>query len=388
MSNTEVRTGLDVLLVERPSILKNKKVGLITNPTGVTTNLQHAIDVFHKHTDIQLVAMYSPEHGLRGDAQDGQRIESHTDGRTGLPIYSLYDPTKKPTPDMLENIDVLVFVMQGMGARFCTYIYTMSYAMEAAVEGDIPFIVLDRPNPLNGASAEGNVLDLKFKSFVGLYPIPVRHGMTMGELAMLFNEKYGIGADLTVVKMENWHRNMWYDNTGLIWVHPSPNMPTLDTATVYPGTCFFEGTNTSEGRGTTKPFELIGAPWIDAMKLAEELNSRRLLGVLFRAAHFSPTFSKYAGEQCGGVQVHVTHREIFRPVETGLHMLAAISELHLNDFQWIKPRANRPYFFDLLAGTNRVRQELDEGVPVQEIVDGWLDELSQFMMVRNEYLLY
>jgi uncharacterized protein YbbC (DUF1343 family) len=384
----EVRTGLDVLLRKIPSILKNRKVGLITNPTGVTRNLKHVADVFHEHPDIKLVALYGPEHGLRGDFEEGQFVESYVDERTSLQVHSLYGPTEKPSPEMLGNVDVLVFDIQDVGARFFTYIYTMSYAMKAVAEVGIPFIVLDRPNPINGVSVEGNILDPEFRSFVGLHPIPIRHGMTVGELALLFNEESRINADLTVVRMKNWHRNMWYDETGLIWVQPSPNIPTLDAATVYPGTCFFEGTNVSEGRGTTKPFELIGAPWIDGVKLSSELNSKKLPGVLFRTAYFSPAFSKYAGEPCCGVQVHVIDRAVFKPVETGLHVITAIAKLHPNDFQWIKPRSDQPHYFDLLAGTNRIRRMLEGGVLVEEIVEGWLKELPQFIKEREKYLLY
>lgn len=389
MPNMEVRTGLDVLLSKMPSILKNRKVGLITNPTGVTRNLKHVADVFHEHPDIKLVALYGPEHGLRGDFGEGQFVKSYVDERTGLQVHSLYGPTEKPSPEMLGNVDVLVFDIQDAGARFFTYISTLSYAMKAAAEVGIPFIVLDRPNPINGVSVEGNILDPKFKSFVGLHPIPIRHGMTVGELAQLFNEESKIKADLTVVKMKNWHRNMWYDETGLIWVQPSPNIPTLDAATVYLGTCFFEGTNVSEGRGTTKPFELIGAPWIDGVKLSSELNSKKELpGVLFRTAYFSPAFSKYTREPCCGVQVHVINRAVFKPVETSLHMITAIAKLHPNHFQWIKPQPDQPHYFDLLAGTNRIRRMLERGVLVEEIVGGWLKELPQFIREREKYLLY
>lgn len=388
MPNAKVCTGLDVLDKRIPGVLKSKKVGLITNPTGVTKNLTNAVDILHEHPGIKLVALYGPEHGIHGNFGECESVASCKDESTGVLIHSLYGATEKPTPEMLSNVDILLFDIQDVGARFFTYIYTMSYAMEAAAEVDISFVVLDRPNPINGVSVEGNILDPEFRSFVGLHPISIRHGMTVGELALLFNEEFGINVDLTVVKMKYWRRNMWYDETGLIWVQPSPSMPTLDTATVYPGTCFIEGTNVSEGRGTTRPFELIGAPWIDGVKLSMALNSQKLPGVLFRAAYFSPTFSKYVGEVCCGFQVHVIDRTVFKPVETGLYIIAAIAELHPNDFKWVKLAQNQPYYFDLLVGTNRIRRMLDEGMSTERIVKEWLNELSQFIEKREKYLLY
>jgi len=383
-----VRAGVDVLLKKSGELLKNKRVGLITNQTGVTKNLKPTIDAFCEHPKIKLVALYGPEHGVRGDAPDGQYIESFTDERTGLPVHSLYGLAKKPTQESLKDVDVLVFDIQDAGVRFFTFISTMSYAMEAAAEVGIPFVVLDRPNPINGISAEGNILNPEFKSFVGLHPIPIRHGMTVGELTMLFNAEFGIDADLTVVKMDNWHRNMWFNDTGLIWVQPSPNLPTPDTATAYPGTCLIEGTNVSEGRGTTRPFELLGAPWIDCVKLADELNLRKLPRVLFRTVCFTPSFSKYVGKRCYGIQVHVINRNAFKPVETGLHIIDAIHKLHPDNFEWRKPQPGQPYFFDLLAGTDETRHQLEEDVPVKKIVEGWQKELSQFMKIRKRHLLY
>jgi uncharacterized protein YbbC (DUF1343 family) len=388
MPNVEVLTGLDVLLKRTPNILKNRRVGLITNPTGMARNFKHVADVFHKHPSVKLVALYGPEHGLRGNYGEAEFVASYRDEDTGCQVHSLYGPAEKPTHDMISNVDILVFDIQDIGTRFFTYIYTMSYAMEAAAEVGIPFVVLDRPNPINGVSMEGNIHDPKFKSFVGLHPIPIRHGMTVGELALLFNEEFGINADLNVVKMKNWRRNMWYDETGLIWVQPSPNMPTLDTVTVYPGTCLFEGTNVSEGRGTTKPFELIGAPWIHGVKLSTELNSKKLPGVLFRTAYFSPTFSKYTGKVCCGIQVHVVDKAVFKPVETGLHIIDAIAKLYPNDLKWIKLGQDQCCYFDLLAGTNQIRRMLEEGMPVREVVRGWQSELSKFVEKREKYLLY
>jgi uncharacterized protein YbbC (DUF1343 family) len=282
---------------------------------------------------------------------------------------------------MLDGIDVLIFDIQDVGVRFYTYISTMAMAMQACAENDIEFIVLDRPNPINGNILEGNVLDPDFSSFVGYLPILVRHGMTVSELAKLFNEHFHIGVKLNVVEMEGWKRDMWFDDTGLQWIMPSPNMPTLDTATVYPGTCFFEGTNLSEGRGTTKPFEIIGAPWIDAHNLADSLNNLFLNGVKFRPVYFIPTFSKHSDQRCGGVQVHVIDRDKFNPVKTALNMIKTIMRLYPNEFQFIR-------HFDLLMGTDKVRNDLSKGHSVDDVIQSWKDEISDFANVRSKYILY
>ncbi len=388
VKKVRVKAGVEVLSRRSFDIIKNKRVGLVTNQTGVTESLRHVADVLSESPRIKLTALFGPEHGIRGDLQGGLAVESYSDGRTGLPVYSLYGETKKPTMDMLSNVDVLLFDIQDVGARYYTYIYTMSYAMEAASDSGIPFIVLDRPNPINGVSVEGNILNPEFKSFVGRYPIPVRPGMTVGELAMLFNVEYGIEADLKVVRMEGWLRDMWFDETGLVWVQTSPNIPTLDTATVYPGTCLLEGTNVSEGRGTTKPFELLGAPWIDSSKLTAELRSRKLPGASFRQAYFTPALSKYRRERCSGVQVHITERHTFKPFETGLHIVDAIRKLHPEKFEWTKPKSGSRYFFDTLAGTDKIRKQLCDGSSVSEIIDGFQEELSRFMEIRKNCLLY
>jgi uncharacterized protein YbbC (DUF1343 family) len=388
MKMGQVKVGFQVLLEGLFEFIKNKRVGLVTNHTGVTGDMRHITDVLHESPKAQLAALFGPEHGIRGDVQNGLAIESYVDERTSLPVYSLYGEAEKPTTEMLSGIDILVFDIQDVGARYYTYSSTMSCAMEAAADAEIPFVVLDRPNPVNGTSVEGNVLDPTFKSFVGRYPIPVRHGLTVGELAALFNAEYAVNADLEVVRMEGWHRDMWFDETGLTWVQPSPNIPTLDTAIVYPGTCLLEGTNVSEGRGTTKPFEQVGAPWIDSPRLTAELRSRTLPGVLFRQTHFTPASSKYSRENCGGVQLHVTDRRLFRPFETGLHVVDAIGGLHPETFGWVKNRSGSGYYFDLLAGTNKIREQLSAGVPVSRIVDGFQEELSEFADLRKEYLLY
>src|SRR5699024_1098375 len=278
--------GVEVLLSEYKDILKEKNVGLITNPTGVDQELNHIVDLLYNDPEINLVALYGPEHGVRGDAQAGSYVEFYIDETTGLPVYSLYVKTKKPTPEMLEDIDVLLCDIQDVVARFYTYIYTMAYAMESAQENGIEIVILDRPNPLGGLTVEGPVLEKGYETFVGLYPIPTRHGMTVGELAYYFNEEFEINADLTVIPMKNWKRSMFYKDTNLEFILPSPNMPTEETVQVYPGLAIFEGTNMSEGRGTTKPFELIGAPFVNSTELATELNKLNLSGVRFRAASF------------------------------------------------------------------------------------------------------
>lgn len=377
----EISLGLDVLLDEQKHLIEGKRVGLITNPTGVDKDLNSIVDLLHNDPDVELTALYGPEHGVRGDAQAGQYVEYYIDEVTGLPVYSLYGKTRKPSPEMLENVDVLVFDIQDVGARFYTYIYTMALAMEAAEEQDIPFIVLDRPNPLGGEKVEGPVLDPEFASFVGQYAIPLRHGMTVGELAKLFNAEFGIGADLTVVEMKKWKRKSYFDETGLPFVLPSPNMPTLETAIAYPGTALIEGTNVSEGRGTTKPFELIGAPFINSTELAAELNALELPGVSFRAASFTPMFSKHAGRLSHGIQVHITDRDDYKPVETGLHIVKTIHDLYPEDVTLTS-------FFDNLIGNGWIREGIENGMSVEEMKTEWEEELKAFKEVRKQYLLY
>jgi len=381
-----VKTGLDVLLAEKLHLLRGRRVGLVTNPTGVTSDLESTVDALHRAQGVQLAALFGPEHGFRASAPDGVAVASDRDRRTGLPVHSLYGPTKKPTPEMLAGLDVLVFDLQDCGARFYTYTWTLLYCLEAAENG-LSLLVLDRPNPIGGEAVEGPVLDRRFASFVGDWAIPIRHGMTLGELATLFNRT--IGADLTVVRMQGWQRAMWFDDTGLPWVLPSPNLPTLEAATVYPGTCLVEGTTLSEGRGTGRPFEFVGAPWIDGDDLALALNALRLPGVRFRPVAFAPTTSKHSGSTCGGVQVHVLDRQAFRPVETGVYLLATIKRLYPGDFRWLPTSwEGQPPHIDLLAGTDRLRQALDAGVPVPDIVAEWQPGLAAFLQEREEVLLY
>jgi len=374
--------------------LAGKRLGLITNPTGVTRSLDATLDVLHRDGRFRLVAAFGPEHGLRGEAQDAAHIGDFRDERTGLPVYSLYGANRRPTPEALAGLDALIFDIQDAGVRFYTYISTMVLAMRTCAEVGKEFIVLDRPNPISGALVEGGILDKRFTSFVGACPVPVRHGLTVGELAMWANETLGIGCELTVCKMMGWRRTMWADDTGLPWVMPSPNLPSLDTATVYPGACFVEGTNVSEGRGTTRPFELIGAPWIDGRALADLLNDLGLAGCRFRPVFFEPRFSKHAGQVCGGVQIHVLDRDVFRPVRTGVHILAAICKLCPDRFQWIgtpEQQAAGRLHVDLLAGTDELRQALDSGGdrrPIDDLLSKWEADAAGFMKDRERFLLY
>ncbi|MEK5521642.1 hypothetical protein B5V89_13580 [Heyndrickxia sporothermodurans] len=380
--------GVEVLLKDQLNLLKGKKVGLITNPTGVDQSLTSIVDKFYNNKQINLVALFGPEHGVRGSEQAGSYVPFYIDEKTGLPVYSLYGETKKPTPEMLKGVDVLVFDIQDVGARFYTYIYTMAYAMEAAKENNIPFIVLDRPNPLGGTKVEGTVLDPKYSSFVGLYPIALQHGMTVGELAKYFNKEFKIGADLIVVKMKGWKRNMYYDETPLQWVLPSPNMPTLDTALVYPGAALIEGTNVSEGRGTTKPFELIGAPFIDGEELAQTLNNLKLPGVMFRSAYFTPTSSKFNGQLSGGIQIHVTDRKSYQSVKTGVAIVKTIHDLYPNDFAFRPENSSGISAFDQLIGNGWVRKAINDGTSLKEIESNWKNDLKKFEKTRKKYLLY
>jgi len=385
-----VQSGIDVLLRDRIDLLERKRVGLITNHTGVTASLEWTVDVLHKHPGVNLTCLFGPEHGIRGDVREAHRVDSFTDARTELQVHSLsgYGENTEPTPDMMRGIDALVYDIQDVGARYYTYIATMNRSMKAAAEQDKEFILLDRPNPITGTAVEGNVLEERYRSFVGEREIPIRYGMTSGELAQMFNKEYRIGCRLTVVKAKGWRRKMWYDETGLPWVSPSPNIPTLDTATVYPGTCLFEGLNVSEGRGTTRPFETVGAPWIDGFELRRKLVEERLPGVGFRGLHFTPTSGKFAGETCGGVQLHIHDRDKFRPVLTGLKMIKAIVDLFPSKIEFREGWKAEDFSFDLLAGTSTIREKLLAGVEPEEIEKGWTGDLRAFQTKREKYLLY
>ena len=371
----KVYLGID-LIDENLSIFEGKRVGLITNATGINSEYKSTIDVLFEK--VNLVSLFAPEHGIRGSAQAGDTVGFDTDTVTGLPIYSLYGNTKKPTEKMMNDIDILCIDIQDVGARFYTYIYTMAYAMEACKEYNKQFVVFDRPNPVNGVEVEGNILNMEYSSFIGLYPLVHRHGMTIGELAMYFNTEQNIGCDLTVIKMKNWDRQYYYEDCNLPWVLPSPNMPTVDTAVVYTGTCIFEGTNLSEGRGTTRPFELIGAPFIDSIELSNALNALNLKGVYFRPASFTPTTSKHSGKTCYGVQVHVTDRNEFKPVITGITMLDVIRDLYPNKLTYTST-------INLLTGCSYIKDDI---YTLEQISSLFEDETNQFKEIRKNYLLY
>lgn len=377
--------GLEVLLGPRRALLAGKRIGLITNPTGVSRDLISAVALMATATDFKLAALFGPEHGVWGDAQAGAPVADRLDARTGLPAYSLYGATRKPTPAMLAGLDLLVFDIQDIGARFYTYPWTLVLVMQAAREAGIGVIVADRPNPIGGVSVEGPVLDPALASFVGAYPIPIRHGMTIGELAVMMNIDFAIGCDLKVVPCANWRRGDDANLTGLPWVPPSPNMPTIDTALVYPGTCLIEGTNLSEGRGTAKPFELIGAPFIAAHGLADGLNQRNLPGVHFRPAWFTPSFSKHQGQLCAGIQLHITDRAALAPVETGIAILLEVARQHGKDFSFLP---GNPPFFDRLAGVSWLREAIGAGESLDIMKARWQPELAAFKLQRAHRLLY
>lgn len=404
----KVKPGVEVFLEKHLDLVKDKKVGLITNPSGVNSKLDSTAWLFKNNPAINLVALYGPEHGVRGEAQAGEYVPFYLDEKFKLPVFSLYGQSFKPEPEMLKNIDelmrkfdtqssgkipeenmvkgldVLVFDIQDVGTRVYTYVATMALAMESCAELGVEFIVLDRPNPIGGKILEGAVLKYpEYSSFVGLYPIPERHGLTIGELARLFNDQFlKTRAKLTVIPSEGWKRDWWFDQTGLPWVMPSPNMPTLETAAVYPGQVYLEGTNLSEGRGTTRPFELFGAPWIDGWELSRKLNSLNLPGVIFREAWFTPTFSKYRGERCGGCQLHVLNRETFQPFLTSLWIIQTVREMYPAQFEF------HPDYFDKIMGNSEVRLALESGQSPEQIVNQLRAGLIEFERLRQKYLLY
>jgi uncharacterized protein YbbC (DUF1343 family) len=385
-----VRTGLEELLAH-PRGLRGLRIGLIANASSVTADLVHASLLLRDARTLRLVSLFGPEHGLRGDAQDLVEVGDGSDPLTGLPVHSLYGATRTPTRAMLEGLDALVFDVQDVGSRYYTFIYTMLHALEACARHGRRLIVLDRPNPLGGVGLEGNVLDPRFASFVGLHALPVRHGMTVGELALLFREERALAAPLTVVPMKGWRREMSFEETGLPWVLPSPNMPTVDTAWVYPGGCLVEGTNLSEGRGTTRPFELVGAPWLDPWRLARALESEEIPGALFRPTFFTPAFQKHGGRLCGGVQVHVQDRRRFPAYLTYLLLIAHARRQDPSRFAWRQP----PYEYetvklpiDILCGTDRIRRALEARRSPRGLVPSWQKQLSAFRRRRKPYLLY
>jgi uncharacterized protein YbbC (DUF1343 family) len=389
-----MRTGLEKLLDNPKRWLAKARVGLVTNPTGVDRFLRPAIDLLHGHPDVNLRLLFGPEHGIRGTAQDMIGVADNRDEATGLPEISLYGKSfnsLSPTPNQLVQIDVLLVDLQDVGARYYTYAATMALCMRAAKAAEVKVVVLDRPNPINGAQIEGGGLDPGLENFCALYPVPQRHGMTIGELARLYNDTFGIGCELEVVRCEGWRRDWFFDECELPWVMPSPNMPTLDTAIVYPGMCLLEGTNLSEGRGTTRPFELFGAPFIDARKLAEELQRYELPGVMFRPCVIEPAFHKFTGQRCGALQLHISDRRAFRPYRTGLAVLVAVKSLWPETFTW----RTEPYEFraavhaiDLLTGKAEVRTAIDQGRGLDDVTRIACAGTEAYENGRDRALLY
>jgi len=388
-----VKSGLDILSEQNFEQFTGKSVGIICNHTACDKTGKHIVDLFHDSGGCRVTAIFGPEHGFRGLHADGRTIHNETDPKTGAMIYSLYGKIKQPTTEMLENIDILVYDIQDVGARFYTYISTMSLAMESAAKHGIPFVVLDRPNPIRGDMTEGPVLDINFQSFVGPHPIPIRYGLTIGELAMWINgeifSKNDLTVDLTVIKTEGWRRSFWYDQTDLPWISPSPNMTTLETATVYPGFCLLEGTNLSEGRGTDTPFLKFGSPWINSHQYANSLNALRLKGVRFKPTAFTPVSipnvayrPKYENQFCGGVEIEITDRNEFKSVAAILIILEKTRNMYPENFTTRKS-LNRLY------GGDNLEIALTTGKPtVKSLIENWQEELENFTRTSEKYYLY
>ena len=385
-----ISLGIDRLIAS--GSLAGQRVGLVCNPASVDSAFRHTADRVRAVHGVSLVALFGPQHGFRSDVQDNMVETSHAmHPRYGVPIHSLYSDTREPTTEMLDDVDVLVIDLQDVGTRVYTYAYTMANCVKAAKRCDVRVVVCDRPNPIGGHAVEGPMLQRGYESFVGQFPIPLRHGMTIGELARLFNDRFGLDAELEVVTVEGWVRSAYQDETALPWVMPSPNLPTLDSATVYPGAVLIEGTNLSEGRGTTRPFELVGAPWIDGDDAADRLNAMALPGVFFRPAQFVPMFQKHSGQPCGGCQVHVTTRSLFQPVVTTVAVLQTLRRVAPEKFEWRRP----PYEYeqvkqpiDILSGSDRLRSQVEADIPAMEIAASWEEEVSAFVEIRKPYLLY
>jgi len=389
---TAVDLGIDRLLEAERRLLAGRRIGVVCNPASVDGLFRHTADRLVADPDVAVAALFGPQHGFRSDLQDNMIETPHAqDARRRVPVYSLYSETREPTAEMLRDVDVLVIDLQDVGTRVYTYVYTMANCMRAAARHGVHVIVCDRPNPVGGEEIEGGRLEPAFTSFVGQFPIPLRHGMTIGELARLFNDEFRIGCSLDVIPLGRWRRSMYFDETGLPWVMPSPNIPTLDSAIVYPGAVLFEGTKLSEGRGTTRPFELIGAPWIDGEQLADAMNARNLPGAHFRAVFFEPTFQKHAKQTCGGCQVHVLDRRRFRPVRTAIELIAEFRRQAPDRFAWREP----PYEYehdqqpiDILSGSDRLRKTIDAGEDVGACVASWKTDEESFRQLRQKYLLY
>ena len=390
-----VLTGLDRIQEAHFEGLKGKRVGLVCHQASIDRNFHHMIDIFlsaQKEGILTITAIFGPQHGLWGHTQDNMiEWQSFQDPRTGIPVYSLYGDTRKPIPDMLTDIDVMVIDVQDVGARYYTFIWTMALTMEACEAAGIEVWVLDRPNPIGGVQVEGPYQEADFLSFVGLKPILPRHGMTIGEIARWLQVTYYPQLSLQVVSMVNWTRSMYFDATGLPWAMPSPNMPALDTAVVYPGMCLLEGTNLSEGRGTTRPFEIFGAPWMDGWHIAEILNGYQLPGVYFRPVEFQPTFQKYAGEVCQGCFIHVTDRQKFLPFLTGVAVIREAIQCYPDKFRWKEPPYEYEYVklpIDILLGSQSLRYQIEQLKPLDELQRSWKADEENFLEKRNPFLIY
>lgn len=388
----QVQTGLENFIERPPQWLSGKRLGLLSNPASVDRKICHARNLIHKHAPGRLMALYSPQHGFFAEKQDNMIESNHIiDPILEIPVFSLYSRTRIPTKEMFENIDILIIDLQDVGTRVYTFIYTMSYCLEAAKKFGKKVIVLDRPNPVNGIMIEGNCLTPDCVSFVGRYPIPMRHGLTIGELALLFNDFYGIGCDLEVVPMKNWNRSMFFQDTSLPWIPPSPNLPTPVSAMVYPGQVLWEGTNISEGRGTTQPFELFGAPFINTDKIISFLGGKTVPGALLRAVAFEPTSNKWAGRLCKGFQIHITDPYKYKPYITSLKLLEAVIFCHNNAFEWNPP----PYEYefkrlpiDLILGNKKIRKDIETLGDMDKIENSWKDSLNEFIEISQRFYLY
>lgn len=388
-----VLTGLDRIKYLFPKKLKDAKAGIVIHPASVTRNLEHAKDIFLGFDNSEIRAIFGPQHGLFGHTQDNMiEWEGFIDKKTGIPVYSLYGKTRKPTPEMLKDIDVLIIDLQDIGSRYYTFIWTLDLCMEACLENNKTIVILDRPNPIGGHIIEGTVLNVEYASFVGRKPLLVRHGMTIGEIATYIKNEFYPSLELYVIRMKGWKRKMWFDNTKLPWVFPSPNMPSLLSAMVYPGMCLLEATNISEGRGTTLPFQIFGAPFVEPDELVRYLNRFKLEGVYFRPMYFQPTFHKFKGQLCGGAQIHILDRERFRPFKTGAVILKALYELYNKEFRWKEP----PYEYeeekmpiDILSGSDRLRFFIESGKNINFIEEWWIADCEEFdKKFRRKYLLY
>jgi uncharacterized protein YbbC (DUF1343 family) len=389
-----VQSGLARLAAEGSKLVPLRRVGLLVNATSVDTELRHAIELLTARSDMQVTALFGPEHGVRGDAQDMISVDTATDSQSGLPVFSLYGHTEaslSPTPEMLEHIDAMVFDVQDIGSRYYTFVWTMVLAMRACAKAGKAFVVLDRPNPIGGVHIEGPMIEPGFESFVGLVSCPVRHGMTAGEIARWRADVEKLDLELAVISMRGWERDTWFEHTGLPWVLPSPNMPTVDTALVYPGMCLVEGTELSEARGTTKPFELSGAPWLDGHRLARDMEAMGLPGAKLRPVVYTPTFHKHAFKPNGGVQIHVTNADTFRPYRTGVAFLKAAHDQNPALFKW----REKAYEFvdtipaiDLLCGTDKIRKGIEAGASLDDLAARWPRDEGAFAEERAKYLLY